>query len=136
MTDEKLISWANLLKKGARIIEIIIGVGIVLALMFTIFIGNPSEIKQTFKTNKKIEKTIDSLNQDTKFIVERLYSIEQSQLQFLEEINNLQNGINRNNTGIIKLQKIYNAKINNANTYNVAQLDSFFTSRYKDYYNR
>lgn len=136
MTDENLIKYSNILKKiGDKLINAIL-IAILIGLLFTLFIGKPSEIKQTFKTNAKVEKVIDSLKDNTDFIISRIYEIEKNQSIFYDQIGNLQNGIDKNNHGITELKKIYNAKINNANTFNVAQLDSFFTNRYKDFYNK
>lgn len=136
MTDEKLISWANLFKKVGNVILYMVAVGLLLGLIITIFIGKPSEIKATFKANKQIEKGIDSLKKDNQFITSRMFEFEKNQLAFYDAISKNNALLEQNNSKITKLQKIYNEKITNINTYNISQLDSFFTSRYKDYYNR
>ncbi len=136
MEDKTLIKWSNILKKSGEVILYVIAVAIICGLLITVFIGKPSEIKKTFKTNNKIEKVIDSIKQDQAFIISRIYEQEKNQVIFNDAINEVKEGMNKNNLGILKLQKIYNAKINNANTFNITQLDSFFTNRYKDFYIR
>lgn len=97
---------------------------------------NPSEIKETLKDNKKIETKIDSLKTDNAFIMERMYELEKKQTLFFDMINQNNDLIKENNKELLKLKKIYYEKINSINGYSVSQLDSFFTSRYKEYYNK
>ncbi len=125
--------FSNLTRKN--ILDAII-VFIPIALIYIYMTSiNPSEIRQTLKDNKKIEVKVDSLKTDNEFIVQRMYELERNQTMFFDLINKNNNLIHENNKELQKLKKIYNAKINSVNEYNVSQLDSFFTNRYKDYYN-
>ena len=107
-----------------------------IALIYIYVNFSPSGVKQVMRENKQIDKKIDSLKDDNKFIVERMYELEKRQTMFFELINQNNDLIKENNKELQKLKKIYNEKINSVNSYTVTQLDSFFTSRYKDYYNK
>lgn len=121
--------------KGRTLIDLII-IAIPVLLIYVYFNLDPTEIKQTLKDNKKIEGKIDSLKSDNQFIVERMYELEKKQTLFFEALNQNNDLIKENNKELIKLKRIYNEKINSINGYNVSQLDSFFTNRYKEYYNK
>jgi len=136
MTDEQITKIGNFFKRAGNFLIIIISAALILGLLFTLFIGKPSEIKQTFKTNAKIEKVVDSIKQDNNFILSRMYELERNQALYYDEIGKTQQLIMNNNNSILKLQKIYNEKIKSINNFNVAQLDSFFTNRYKEFYNK
>lgn len=118
------------------LIDIII-VMIPIFLIFMYFTGPTSkEVKSALKSNKSIDLKVDSLKQDNQFIVERMYELEKKQTLFFDLINQNNVLIKENNKELVRLKRIYNEKINSINGYNVSQLDSFFTSKYKDFYNR
>lgn len=118
------------------LIDIII-VMIPIFLIFMYFTGVKSkDVKEALKSNKSIGLKVDSLKQDNQFIVERMYELEKKQTLFFDLINQNNVLIKENNKELTRLKRIYNEKINSINGYNVSQLDSFFTSKYKDFYNR
>lgn len=125
-------------KLNRRTIVDIVVVLIPILLIWIYFTGlkTPKELKDAYKDNKKIELKIDSLKQDNQFIVERMYELEKKQTLFFDLINQNNDLIKENNKELVKLKRIYNEKINSINGYNVSQLDSFFTTKYKPYYNR
>jgi hypothetical protein len=92
--------------------------------------GSLPEVKETIKQNKLIESKVDSLKTDNQFIVERMYEMEKNQAMFFDMVNKNNELIQENNKQLSKLKKIYNDKISNVGTYDVSQLDSFFTERY------
>jgi hypothetical protein len=94
------------------------------------------EMKDTFEENKKIEAKIDSVKVYNEFISDKIVQLEANQEAFNDIIvkNNIL--IEENNKELSKLKRVYNAKINNVNGFNVSQLDSFFTNRYKELYGR
>lgn len=96
----------------------------------------PAEVTQLIKDNKKIDVKVDSLKLDNEFLLSRMFELEKNQILLNESINKNNELIQENNNQLTKLKKIYNAKITNANNYNISQLDSFFTERYKQYYPR
>ena len=128
-----LISKINL--KTLATISVIL-IPIILLWIYLTGIKTPKEIKDALKANKAIELKIDSIKQDNQFLVERMYELEKRQTMFFDQINQNNNLIKENNKELLKLKKIYNEKINSVNGYNVSQLDSFFTNKYKEYYNR
>ena len=119
------------------IIDIIIVI-IPILLIWIYFTGTktPKEVKDALNSNKKIELKVDSLKEDNQFIVERMYELEKKQTLFFDMINQNNSLIKENNKELLRLKRIYNEKINSINGYNVSQLDSFFSKKYKDYYNR
>lgn len=136
--ESKVFLWLKKIFSSVNrrtMIDIII-ITIPLVLIYVYFNLNPSEIKQTLKNNKKIESKVDSLKEDNKFIVERMYELEKRQTMFFDLINQNNDLIKENNKELQKLKKIYNEKINSVSSYNISQLDSFFADRYKDYYNK
>ena len=132
-------SISNLFCKTNRkaIIDIIVVVTpLLLIYVYYVGMGTLPEIKETLKENKKIQGKIDSIQTDNQFIVQRMYELEKNQALFFDMVNKNNELIKENNKQLSKLKKIYNDKINNANTYDVSQLDSFFTNKYGKYYNR
>jgi len=95
---------------------------------------NPSEIRQTLKDNKKIEQKIDSIKENNQSVNQRMSSMEKNQVEFYDIIKKNNEAIQENNKELLILKRLYNAKINSVNSYNISQLDSFFTNRYKKYY--
>lgn len=129
---EKAIAY---LFKGKNLMNIVI-ILIPIILIYVYMAGvSPKEIRQTLNDNKKIESKVDSIKSDNQFIVERMYELEKKQVQFFELITKNNDLIQENNKELLKLKKLYNAKINSVSNYSTSQLDSFFTSRYKEYYN-
>lgn len=118
-------------------IDIIIVI-IPILLIWIYFTGTktPQEVKDALKSNKKIELKVDSIKQDNQFIVERMYELEKKQTLFFDLINQNNTLIKENNRELLRLKRIYHEKINSINDYNVSQLDSFFTKKYKEFYNR
>jgi len=98
--------------------------------------GTLPEVKETLKQNKLIESKVDSLKTDNQFIVQRMYEMEKNQAMFFDMVNKNNELIQENNKQLRKLKKIYNDKISSVGTYDVSQLDSFFTKKYEQYYNR
>ena len=134
-----LNSVSNLFCKTNRkaIIDVIVVITpLLLIYVYFVGMGTLPEIKDALKENKKIQTTIDSIQTDNQFIVQRMYELEKNQAMFFDMVNKNNELIKENNKQLSKLKKIYNDKINNANTYDVSQLDSFFTEKYRDYYNR
>lgn len=119
-----------------RTITNIIFVAIPLILLYIYVDRNSAEIKQTAKVNQKIETKVDSLKVDNQFIVQRMYELEKNQIMFFDMINQNNLLIKENNKELLNLKRIYNEKISSINSFNITQLDSFFTSRYKEYYNK
>lgn len=129
-----LIGWISKIPRRT-IIDIII----ILIPIFLIYIfvnRTPPEVKQTLQENKLIDKKVDSLKMDNQFIVARMFEYEKNQKMFIDMINENNDLVRKNNNELQKLKKIYNEKISSVNGYNISQLDSFFTVRYHDYYNK
>lgn len=133
----KLISKIFCMINRKTLIDIIIVI-IPILLIWIYFTGTktPQEVKDALKSNKKIELKVDSLKQDNQFIVERMYELEKKQTLFFDMINQNNSLIKENNRELLRLKRIYHEKINSINDYNVSQLDSFFTKKYKEFYNR
>lgn len=119
------------------LIDIVIVI-IPILLIWIYFTGmkTPKEVKDALNTNKAIELKVDSLKQDNQFIVERMYELEKKQTLFFDLINQNNDLIKENNKELLRLKRVYHEKINSVNDYNISQLDSFFTKKYKDLYNR
>jgi hypothetical protein len=94
------------------------------------------ETRDTFEENKRIESKIDSVKVYNEFISDKIVQLEVNQQAFNDIITKNNMLIEENNKELSKLKKVYNAKINNVNGFNVSQLDSFFTNRYKELYGR
>jgi hypothetical protein len=111
-------------------------IAIPIILIFIYFNLKPSGVNETLKANKKIEEKIDSIRLSSEELNEKINQLEQNQIIFNDIIaqNNLL--IEENNKELAKLKRVYNDKINSVSRYNIAQLDSFFTSRYKEKYGR
>ena len=113
---------------------IIIAIPIILIYMY--FNLKTGDTKQTLSDNKKIEEKIDSVKVYNEFISEKVVQLEQNQEIFNDIINKNNELITQNNKELGKLKRAYNDKIKTIGNYNVAQLDSFFSKRYKESYNR
>jgi hypothetical protein len=104
------------------------------------FIGDPKEQKEEIKQAKQEIKInnqkIDSIKLDQNFLLSRIYEVEKNQLMFYSLIDENNKLIVKNNKELNNLKRIYNEKINNINSYNYKQLDSFFTNRYSEYYKK
>jgi hypothetical protein len=94
------------------------------------------DTKDTFEENKRIESKIDSVKVYNEFISDKIVQLEVNQQAFNDIITRNNILIEENNKELSKLKKVYNAKINHVNGFNVSQLDSFFTNRYKELYGR
>jgi hypothetical protein len=114
----------------------IIVITIPILLIYLFLNQKTPETKDTFEENKKINDKIDSVKIYNEFISEKIFQIEASQQAFNDIININNTLIEENNKELSKLKRNYNAKINDANSFNVSQLDSFFTARYKEQYGR
>jgi len=148
-TEEKISEISDVIKKTPffqrvvgffaslnrkTVIDIII-VFIPIALIYIYMMSvNPSEIRQTLKDNKKIEQKIDSIKENNQSVNQRMSSMEKNQVEFYDIIKKNNEAIQENNKELLILKRLYNAKINSVNSYNISQLDSFFTNRYKKYY--
>jgi cell division protein FtsB len=132
-------SIINLYKKIDKkyIIDAIV-IFIALAIGYILFTGanTNKDIKAVLKENEKLEHKIDSLKNNNDSINKIIVELEDKQILFLNEITKNNTLITKNNTELQKIKNIYNAKITAINSYTTSQLDSFFTERYKDYYNR
>ena len=122
--------------ENRRLFIDIIVIAIPIMLIYFFLTHKPAEFKQTIQDNKVLEEKIDSVKVYNEFISEKIVQLEENQQVFNDIITQNNNLIQQNNKELIKLKRIYNAKINNVNGFNVAQLDSFFTNRYKETYNR
>ncbi len=81
------------------------------------------------------EKTkIDSLNIMMKELIKEQQKIDSTILNYNEKINNLDKNISTIKGQKTIIKEIYHDEINRVGTYNDAELDSFFTSRYGHYY--
>ena len=121
--------------------RLIVDIIVVLIPVFLIYIyyvgmGSLPEVKAALKENKQIQSKIDSIQMDNQFIVARMYELEKNQTMFFDMVNKNNELIQENNKQLNKLKKIYNDKISSIGTYDVSQLDSFFTKKYGEYYNR
>lgn len=119
-----------------RTIVDIIVVLIPLILIYIYFTGLslPKDVKDALEDNKKIDVKIDSLRMSNEYIKNKISDLESKEAMYLELIQKNNELIQQNNNELTKLKKDYNEKINNVKRYNVRQLDSFFTKRYKEYY--
>lgn len=136
--NSKPVEWVKnfLANLSPRTITNILFVGIPIILLYIYIDKNSAEIKKATKTNQKIETKVDSLKVDNQFIVQRMYELEKNQIMFFDMINQNNLLIKENNRELLNLKRIYNEKITSINSFNISQLDSFFTNRYKEYYNK
>ena len=132
------MSWITNIfsKKNRQLLLDIILIIIPIILIYVYFNLKTGDTKQTLSDNKHIEEKIDSVKVYNEFISEKIVEIEQNQEIFNEIITKNNELINENNKELSKLKRAYNDKIKTVSNYNVAQLDSFFAKRYKEYYNR
>ena len=92
--------------------------------------STPEQLKQTLIENKKIQDKIDSISRYNKSLMNRIYSLEVSEGDIYDAINENNGLIKQNNNKLDKLKKSYEEKIDSVNNYSIYQLDSFFTKRY------
>jgi hypothetical protein len=133
------INWEKFFQSLGSLGKIIMGTiigALVIYLLVIIFTGDPDYLRHDKKTVKNIEKKIDTLQANDKFLTERIYEIESRQIQFYDAINENNKAIHQNNEELSRLKKLYNAKINNVDHYSINDLDSFFRTRYSRYYNQ
>jgi hypothetical protein len=132
------MSWITNIfcKKNRQLLLDIILIIIPIILIYVYFNLKTGDTKQTYSDNKHIEEKIDSVKVYNEFISEKIVELEQNQEVFNEIITKNNELINENNKELSKLKRAYNDKIKTVSNYNVAQLDSFFAKRYKEYYNR
>ena len=114
-----------------NIVLLLLAIGVIVFLAIRI----NNSIK-SISANGKIDNTIDTIMLDNKIMLDKIHELEQKQVKYVDLIEKNNYLIRQNNNELVKLKKAYNEKINNVNNYNVSQLDSFFTNRYKTYYNR
>jgi len=132
------MSWtSNIFCKANRkfLLDVII-IAIPIILIYIYFNLKTGDTKETFNQNKHIEEKIDSVKVYNEFISEKIVKLEENKQIYNDIINKNNELINENNKELSKLKRAYNDKIKTVSNYNVAQLDSFFTKRYKEYYNR
>jgi hypothetical protein len=132
---KKIVGFFSSMKRRTILDIVIIVIPVIIIYIYLTGI-NPSEIRQTTKDNKKLELKIDSIRVDNQFVAKKMTDMETNQIQFFEIIKKNNEAIQENNRQLLILKRLYNAKINSVNGYSVSQLDSFFTNRYKEYYNR
>ena len=111
---------------------IVIAIPIILIVMY--FNLKPGYVNDTLNNNNKIEKKIDSIYYYNSLLTNKIIQLEEKQMLFMDILNENNLIIEKNNKELAKLKQQYNDKINSINSYNISQLDSFFTSRYKDKY--
>jgi cell division protein FtsB len=131
MSIEQIANHLN--QTGKIILDTIIG-ALVIFLIIVLVTGDPNYFKQDKKTIKQIEQKIDTLKTNNDFITQRMFELEKNQIQFYDIINQNTELQRQNNQQLIKLQKLYNAKINSVNNYSIDDLDSFFRARYSQLY--
>lgn len=132
---KRIVGFFSGIKRRTIVDIVIIAIPVIIIYIYLTGV-NPSEIRQTTKDNKKIELKIDSIKADNQLVSKRMVDMEINQIQFFDIIKKNNEAIQENNKQLLILKRLYNAKINSVNGYSVSQLDSFFTSRYKDLYNR
>jgi exonuclease VII small subunit len=76
------------------------------------------------------KQKIDSLTTFVKEIEEEQAALDDKIEVFGEEVNKIETNITKIKSQKETVREIYYEKINSVNTYNDAQLDSFFTNRY------
>jgi hypothetical protein len=142
MTLKEILSKDSLekaIKRGSKALEFSIYIFIALVLIYglsVLFTGSDPIERKVKKANSQIEKKVDSSLNRIKFLEERSYEFEKKQIILEDLIFQNNQLIIQNNSKLDKLNKIYGKQINNARSYSISQLDSFFRARYKDYYNR
>lgn len=87
-------------------------------------------ITPAFEINKDSLKKIDSLNNTILLIEQEQHKIDSQLLKYNKEIDKIDDNISNIKNEKTIIREIYHEKINNVNTYNTNQLDSFFSSRY------
>lgn len=114
--------------------KLLFNIVIIALLGFLVYIAyvntTPAEVRQTLKENKKLQDKIDSISQYNKSLSDEILSLEENQAALNNLIHDNNDLIQENNNQLIKLKKLYNAKIDSVNGYTISQLDSFFTKRY------
>ncbi len=132
---KKIVAFFSGIKRRTIIDIVIIAIPVIILYIYLTGV-NPSEVRQTAKDNKKLELKIDSVRADNQFVAKRIYELEKNQIQFYDIVEKNNELMRANNKQLLELKRLYNAKINSVSNYTVSQLDSFFTNRYKEYYDR
>jgi cell division protein FtsL len=132
-----MIKWIkNIVSKIDRKLIVDITVIIIPILLIILFLNlKPSNVDVTLN-NKRIEEKIDSVRLSNEALTNEINELEKNQITLNDIITQNNVLIEQNNKELTKLKRLYNDKINSVSGYNVAQLDSFFSNRYKEKYNR
>jgi cell division protein FtsL len=90
-----------------------------------------NEVQKTNEAVNQLQTRIDSVKAYQETLVERARELELAQQQTIQLIENGNYLLIQNRKALEKIRLENNERINSALSYNHAQLDSFFASRYK-----
>lgn len=127
-------NWVEWFKKlGNLVMSILVGL-VIFWIALKMFIGSPEYFKDAKEKGKQIQLQVDSIKKQNDFITERLFSIELKQNSINESISENNDKIDKTNSEIYKLRKVYDQKISNIDNVSLSELDSILRDRYKRYY--
>lgn len=131
LKSEKFIK--SIAKIGEYLILLAL-IGLLLTFILSKFTGTPKSFKDKLANIDSLSKKINEISENQKFQLERQFELEKEQIIINGKIDSTLEQIKLNNNKIDKLRRLYNERINNANNFTPNQLDSFFRSRYKEFY--
>lgn len=109
---------------------------ILLMLVYDIFLKNESNIKEVMAKNNIIDHKIDSVNQRNVELTEKIETLKKNDTVFMTLVTENNKLIINNNKELVKIQREYHETIASINNYSLNDLDTFFTKKYKQFYNR
>ena len=124
----------NILPKIGRILGIVISGILVILLIIRMFVKDPEYRKDAKKEQKILQGKIDSIYLKKDSLNGRIANLEQSIVMFYDIIDQANEKQNQTIKEIKNLRKYFNEKIKAVDRYNISDLDSFFKSRYPQYY--
>lgn len=81
---------------------------------------------------KKSEKVIDSLNAQIKIKEDSIAVFQKEICTFVDRVEIAEKKLEENKTKVKKIYEIYEVQIQTIDSYDVNQLEQFFSDRYKD----
>jgi exonuclease VII small subunit len=123
MIKTTLETIMSFLKKNWKFV---LGAIFALFLFYWILFFLTPKVEMSVESKQKI----DSLTTFVKEIEEEQAALDDKIEVFGEEVNKIETNITKIKSQKETVREIYYEKINSVNTYNDAQLDSFFTNRY------
>jgi len=126
--------FKDIFNKVGKVIGITIAAILLILLAIRIFVKDPQYYKDAKQTRKEYKATTDSIYSKINLFNSRIDNMELGQKMFYDIISQSNQNQLKIQQDIKNLRKYFNEKINRVDRYNISDLDSFFKSRYKQYY--